>query len=107
MDTTKAIREMIEASGMTHRQIASRMGRYDAYVSQLVSRGTEPRVDTLASVASACGYRLELVPLDGGASITIGEGLPDRDDAPSIGQARALLARAASILDQMNGTTTN
>ena len=103
MDTTTAIREMIEASGLTHRQIASRMGRYDAYVSQLVSRGTEPRVDTLASVARSCGYRLQLVPLDGGASITIGDDAPDRDDAPTIDQARALLARAAAILDQVDG----
>jgi len=105
MDAASALREMIETSGLTHRQIEARAGRYGGWIGQTMAR-PHPGADLLASIATACGYRLELVPMDGGETITIGEGLPDRDGAPSIEQARALLSRAASILDQMDGATT-
>ena len=102
MDAIDALRVMVEASGMTHRQIAHRLGKYDAYVSQVLTRARDPQAATLADIARACGYRLDLVPLDGGATITIGgEELPDLDDVPTIDQARALLARATAILDQI------
>ena len=104
MDTMQAIRAMMTASGKTHRQIAHDLGKYDTYVSQILSRGKTPQVDTLTDLARTCGYRLELVPIDGGPSITIGADSPDLDDAaPSLQDARAMLARASAILDQLDG----
>lgn len=101
MDAMQAIRAMMASSGLTHRQIAHRLGKYDTYVSQVLSRGKTPQTDTLTDIARACGYRLDLVPLDGGAAITIGDDAVDWDDAPSIDQARAMIARGLAMLDQI------
>ena len=104
MDAMQAIRAMMSSSGLTHRQIAHRLGKYDTYVSQVLSRGKTPQTDTLTDIARACGYTLQLVPLDGGATITIGDDdAADRDDTPTIDQARAMIARGLSMLDQMDG----
>ena len=104
MQTIEAMRAMIDQSGLTHRQIAHRLGKYDAYVSQVVSRARDPQASTLADIARACGYRLELVPMDGGEAITIGEAMDDGTSAAAgdrFVQARALLHRAAALLDDM------
>lgn len=102
MQAIEAIREIVDTSGLTHRQIAARLGRYDTFVSQILTRGRDPQASTLADVATACGYRLELVPLDGGRSIVIGDD-DQRDDsaADRVAQARALVHRAAALLDDM------
>ena len=102
MDSVQALREAVEVSGLTHRQVAQRIGRNDAYVSQAM-RQKSIGGDVLASIAHACGYRLELVPLDGGAPIVIGEEQDQQDDsaADRVAQARALVHRAAALLDYM------
>ena len=107
MDALHALREAVEASGLTHRQIARRLGKYDAYISQALTRSSNPSADTLATIARACGYRLELVPVDGsGDSIVVGldpAGAPGSSDsrADEIAQARALLARASALLESV------
>ena len=104
MQVTQAIRTMCEGSGLTHRQIASRLGKYATYVSQMITRGTDPQASTLADLARSCGYRLELVPMDGGDSIVIGDAPDDAipmDDSDRISEARALMRRAAVLLDAM------
>jgi hypothetical protein len=87
---------------MTHRQISARLGRYDSYVSQLLTRQSVPSVDTVAQVAHACGYRLELVPMAGGDALVIGDG---GDDAPhrcdAIARTKELLLKALANLDAM------
>lgn len=100
MDASSALRQMVETSGLTHRQIARRLGRYDSYVSQMLTRSGAPGADTIASVAHACGYRLDLVPIDGGEPITIGEGATPSDGRDDVAQARALLARACALLEK-------
>ena len=104
MDSITALRAMVEASGLTHRQIARRLGKYDAYVSQIMTRGRDAQASTLADIAHACGYRLDLVPLDGGDPITIGRGDDgDGDQGATIDQARALIARGLAMLDRAGG----
>ena len=102
MDVQQAMRAMVDASGMTHRQISARLGRYDSYVSQLLTRQSVPSVDTVAQVAHACGYRLELVPMAGGDALVIGD---DGDDAPdrdmTIARTKELLTKALANLDAM------
>lgn len=102
MDAQSAMRTMIEASGLTHRQISARMGKHETYVSQAVRRA--PSSDTLASIARACGYRLELVPMAGGDSLTIGDDLEPEPTTTTAGisEARALIIRAASLLERMD-----
>jgi hypothetical protein len=102
MDVQQAMRAMVDASGMRHRQISARLGRYDSYVSQLLTRQSVPSVDTVAQVAHACDYRLELVPMAGGDALVIGD---DGDDAPdrcdAIARTKELLLKALANLDAM------
>ena len=102
MDASNALREMVQASGLTHRQIEARCNRYGGWIGQSLAR-PRPGADLVASVAQACGYRLELVPIDGGEHIAIGtdDDVPARSQDP-IGEARALIARASSILEAMD-----
>ena len=103
MDAANALRDMVEASGLTHRQIEARAGRYGGWVGQSLAR-PRPGADLVADIARACGYRLELVPMDGGEAVTIGEYSDDDAGGASdrLVQARALLHRAAALLDGMD-----
>lgn len=102
MDASQAMRAMVKSSGLTHKQIEARAGQYGGWVGQALAR-TRPGADLLADVANACGYRLELVPMDGGESIAIGD-LPSIDGNVAqdpIAQTRALLTRALANLDSL------
>ena len=107
MQVTQAIRTMCEQSGLTHRQIANRLDKYSTYVSQMITRGTDPQSSTLADLARACGYSLVLMPRDGGEIITIGDDQGDDlqsdggDQSDRIRQARDLMQRAAALLDSV------
>ena len=74
MTTLDAVRTMINASGLTPYRVAVDIGRHSSYVSQMLRRGSVPSADLLSQIAAACGYRLDLVPLDGGDVITIDGG---------------------------------
>ena len=76
MVTLEAVRMMIERAGVTPYRVAVDMGRAPTYISSMLRRGSCPSADLLSKIGAACGYRLELVPLDGGDSLTIGGG-PD------------------------------
>jgi hypothetical protein len=61
-----------------------------------------PSVDTVAQVAHACDYRLELVPMAGGDALAIGDegdDAPDRGDA--IARTKELLLKALANLESM------
>ena len=61
----------MRGSGLTAIEISRKIGRKDNYVSSLLSRGSIPTAETLASIAEASGWRLclvsdgEMVDLDG------------------------------------------
>jgi len=74
MDTLQAVREMLDGSGLTPYRVAVKIGRHSSYVSQMVRRGSVPSADLLAKIAGACGYRLQLVPIEGGDTLTIDGG---------------------------------
>jgi len=97
MNAAQAMRTVVESSGLTHRQIEARAGRYGGWIGQTLMR-PKPGADLLASVAKACGYRLELVPMDGGEPIRIGDDVADVAEGDRITQARALIGRAAALL---------
>ena len=71
MDALAAIRAMSEESGVGHVEASERAGRSPFYVSSLLSRGSTPRADVLATLASAYGYRLVLEPLGAGEPLPI------------------------------------
>ncbi len=73
MKVPEALRRMVRGSGLTAIEISRKIGRKDNYVSSLLSRGSVPTAETLASIAEASGWRLclvsdgETVDLDGWA----------------------------------------
>lgn len=60
MNVSESIRRMCEKSGKGPVEVSYAIGRSKAFLSSALTRGTIPRVDTLAKVAQACGYRLVL-----------------------------------------------
>lgn len=103
MDAHEAARAIVEECGLTHRQIEARAGRYGGWIGQTLAR-PRPGADLLADLARSCGYRLELVPMDGGDHIVIGDSPDDArpmEDSDRISEARALMRRATALLDAM------
>ncbi|MBR3326035.1 MAG: hypothetical protein IKG22_01760 [Atopobiaceae bacterium] len=60
MNVTESIRRMCVQSGRGPVEVSGAIGRSRAFLSSALTRGTMPRVDTLAKVAQACGYQLVL-----------------------------------------------
>jgi transcriptional regulator with XRE-family HTH domain len=48
------------AAGLTQAQLAARLGTTQSAVARLETGGSNPRIDTLARAAAACGYELSL-----------------------------------------------
>lgn len=71
MRSTDAVRLMIDRSGLTCYRVAMGLDRHSSYVSTMLRRGSVPSADLLARIARICGYRLELIPDDGGEPITL------------------------------------
>ena len=74
MQTLEAIRHMCEASGQKIAEVSKAIGRTRAFLSNMLTRGNNPRIDTLIEIADACGYkvvlegqgeRIELAPTPG------------------------------------------
>lgn len=74
MTASEAVALMIERAGVTSYRVSLRLGRHSSYVSTMLRRGSCPSADLLAKIGAACGYRLDLVPLDGSESIHIDGG---------------------------------
>lgn len=60
MNTLKAIEQMIEKSGTNKNALSVSMGKDRNTVNTMFSRGSIPRVDTLAKMCAAMGYRIVL-----------------------------------------------
>ena len=62
MKAYEALRVAAKLSGVPITDIGPRLGFHKSYVSTLISKGSTPRVDTLAAMARAIGWELCLVP---------------------------------------------
>ena len=62
MDAMSAIKRMAELSNTPLMHIGRKMGVSDNYVNKTITRGSKPRIDTVARMASVCGYGLYLIP---------------------------------------------
>lgn len=60
MQTLEAVRHMCEASGQKIAEVSKAIGRSRAFLSNMLTRGNNPRIDTLISIAQACGYQVVL-----------------------------------------------
>lgn len=66
-----AIREIMNNAGIGKREMGRLMHKSDMYMNGIINRGSIPKVDTMVSIASTCGYDVVLVPKNGGDSITL------------------------------------
>jgi transcriptional regulator with XRE-family HTH domain len=53
------LREAREATGLTQRQLADRLGTTQSAVARLEAPGANPRLSTLSRAIAATGHRLE------------------------------------------------
>lgn len=71
MRAIDALRRMLDASGTSQYAASKRMGKSVTYVQTTLKNNTMG-ADKLAEVAAVCGYRLVLIPKEGGDEIEIG-----------------------------------
>lgn len=64
MDAYSALREAASREGIPLIHIGRELGKPDNYVNTAMSRGSVPRCDTMAKMASVCGHSLALIPSD-------------------------------------------
>ena len=60
MQTLDAIRHMCDTSGQRIAEVSKAIGRSRAFLSNMLTRGNNPRIDTLISIAQTCGYEVVL-----------------------------------------------
>lgn len=71
MNVKQAIEVMCERSGKSQRAVSSEIGKAPTFVGTTLSKGSVPRVDTMAAIARACGF--ELVLRGHGVEIALGD----------------------------------
>lgn len=71
MNVKQAIDKMCEEAGKSQRTVSKEIGRNPSFLSTSMSKGSVPRVDTMAAIARACGF--ELVLRGHGVEIFLGD----------------------------------
>ena len=71
MNVKQAIDKMCEEAGKSQRTVSKEIGRNPSFLSTSMSKGSVPRVDTMAAIARACGF--ELVLRGHGVEIALGD----------------------------------
>ena len=71
MDTTQAIKKMMQESGTTATQLSLGLGKHRNFVTTTFAKGSTPRADTLAHMADVIGYDLGLRKRGGGGDFLI------------------------------------
>ena len=57
----EAIRHMVGCCGKSFSAVSREIGHVNQYLSVMLNNRTTPRLDLMAKIANACGYRLVLV----------------------------------------------
>lgn len=60
MDSTQALRRMVDMSGKPQRVISADAGKSAGFVQSYLATKRRPSADLLATIARACGYSLVL-----------------------------------------------
>lgn len=71
MNTRDAIQKMCEIEGKSQRTVSKEIGRAPTFLSSSLTKGSIPRVDTMAAIARTCGF--ELVLRGHGVTIELGD----------------------------------
>ena len=60
MNVKQAIDKMCAEAGKSQRTVSKEIGRNPSFLSTSMSKGSIPRVDTMAAIARSCGFELVL-----------------------------------------------
>src|SRR5436309_13312777 len=60
LDATEALARALRSSGLTQSELAARLGKTKGFVSQILGGGKNLTLRTLADVAGALGYRVQI-----------------------------------------------
>ena len=60
MNIKQAIDTMCDASGTSQRTVSTEIGKSPTFIGTTLSKGSVPRIDTMAAIARACGFELAL-----------------------------------------------
>lgn len=71
MEAFEAVRRIVDGAGVSRAEASRRMGKGDKFINSILVRERTPRVDTLALIARACGWRLVLEREDGSERIEL------------------------------------
>ena len=71
MNVKQAIDTMCDASGKSQRTVSTEIGKSPTFIGTTLSKGSVPRIDTMAAIARACGF--ELVLRGHGLTIELGD----------------------------------
>lgn len=71
MDVRETIVATIDHSGIPRYKLARAMDKSDLYISALLSRGSIPKTDTMATILDACGFDLLARNRDDGTEFII------------------------------------
>lgn len=71
MNTRDAIERMCELGEKSQRTVSKEIGRNPTFLGTTLSKGSIPRVDTMAAIAKACGF--ELLLRGHGVTIELGD----------------------------------
>lgn len=58
MRADKVLRAILKRESITYMAASRKMGRTESYLGSIISKGTIPRVDSMARICDALGYDL-------------------------------------------------
>lgn len=90
------LRRALVSSGLTQAELAERLGYHgQAMISRTLSGEREIKIERIEQWVAACGYSLQIVPLEPAADDleAAAAGLPERH--------RAVLARLAGVVERL------
>lgn len=71
MEPLQALARAIATSGLSKYAVSKRLGKTQAYIGAMFSRGSVPKTDTYATIADVCGYDLLLRKRDDSSEILV------------------------------------
>ena len=69
MQADSVIRALVERSGMSYRAMSAALGKSPNWAGVTAQRGRVPKLDTVAAVADACGYDVDIIERETGEEL--------------------------------------
>lgn len=95
MGWRERLREAVDATGLAHSEISRRAGIADGTLSRILNAKMQPRFDTVARIAYACGETVGWVMEEPGFELS-------RDDLLQLAKTRVFLLRVLTLVSKVD-----